>query len=362
MTNKRSANVSEFSVLREEEARGLPREESSRFRLRVPLHWKSPIFQNPYAKEVEHRIVDRFLCLGCPPKEIERVEKFDVAGYVGIPFPGMDPEYTVRIGKYLSMWLLWDDLQIESLQNRWRIREDHILDNRPLEDATRFDRGWLQLFREFAARRSRRWIRDLCGEMGLWNDAAVREAKIMERSREGEHLIRFATQLDMRIATIGMNGTFGLFEDAYDFELPPEVHADPNVRKLKRLSGQIVGLGNDIFSLGKDVATNQINLVLTLMHEELLTFERALEKLIRMHDRSLAEYDAVAAKVGSWGPEVDRVLQRWIEDVRYASLGFSLWEARAARYLAYKVVARGRVIEPSFDFFTMGDGKTRAVA
>lgn len=169
------------------------------------------------------------------------------------------------------------------------------------------------------------------------------------------HLPPFATQLDTRIATIGMYGTFGLFEDVYDFELPRDLHAQPSVRALKRLSGQIVGLGNDILSLGKDVAKGQINLVSTLMQQESLPVESALERLIRMHDRALEQYDAWAAKMGSWGPEVDGVLERWIQDIRYASVGFSLWEAQAPRYTSHRVVVCGRVIEPQFDFVTRHD-------
>jgi hypothetical protein len=127
------------------------------------------------------------------------------------------------------------------------------------------------------------------------------------------------------------------------------------VRRLKWLANEIVGLGNDILSFGKDYVEDQINLVTTLMSERGLTVDDALEHLVHMHDEALIEYDRLAdslvAEPADWPGELTPIIERWLSDVRYASLGFSLWESQAPRYTAYKVVARGRVIEPRFSFF-----------
>jgi hypothetical protein len=350
MRDHRSVEYDGFYVVNDAETVDLARDGSSRFRFQVPLYWKSPVSLNPHAKKAEQEVIAWFSSLGCNDKEIKRIEKFDVAGYVGIPFPNISREITVRIGKFLSMWLLWDDVQIECLQNGWRIDADHVLKNRLPQGATRFDRGWWQLFQEFAARRSSRWIEDLCRGMTAWTDAAIQEARIIQQQRAGSHVPHFATQLQMRMATIGMRTTVDLFEDAYDFELPRELHAQANILELKKLSDKIVGLGNDIFSLGKDIAEQKINLVSTLMQEECLSLESALERLIRMHDLALKEYDVLSCEVGNWGQEAGLVVERWLQDIRYASLGFTLWEAQAPRYTSHRVVVNGKVIEPQFDF------------
>jgi hypothetical protein len=309
------------------------------------------VLKNPFAAEAERRVIEWFEQLGCTRAEVERAGKFDAAGYVGIPFPSLSAEKTVRIAKYLSLWLLWDDVEVETLDNRWRIDAAHVLTGRRPEGMTRFDEGWWQLLRELCASRSPRWIDDLCQAMQAWNAAAVDEAVAMQAHRDRGIVPRFEDQLALRIATIGMYATVYLLEDAYDFELPRAFHADPTVVRLKVLANEIVGLGNDILSFGKDYTEDQINLTTTLMHERGLSVDEALEHLVRMHDGALEEYDRLADSLAPWPEDVAPHIARWIEDVRYASLGFSLWESQAPRYTAYKVVARGQVIEPRFSFF-----------
>jgi hypothetical protein len=112
-----------------------------------------------------------------------------------------------------------------------------------------------------------------------------------------------------------------------------------------------VGIGNDVMSFGKDYAEHQLNLATTLMHERGLPLDEALESLVRMHDEALEAYDSLADTLGSFGPEADGFAARWLQDVRYASLGFSLWESQAPRYTAHQIVSSGKVIQPRFSFF-----------
>jgi hypothetical protein len=216
---------------------------------------------------------------------------------------------------------------------------------------SRFDEGWWQLLEELAASRSPRWIAALCQAMHAWNVAAIEEAVAIRAHRELGVVPSFARQLEMRIATIGMYATVYLLEDAYDFELPRSFHADATVLRLKMLANEIVGLGNDILSFGKDHVEDQLNLATTLMHERGLSVDAALEHLVRMHDEALEEYDRLAEALGAFPADTAPFIARWLDDVRYASLGFSLWESQAPRYTAYKVVSRGQVIEPRFSFF-----------
>ena len=67
-----------------------------------------------------------------------------------------------------------------------------------------------------------------------------------------------------------------------------------------------------------------------------------------MHNEAVQEYDRLASTLGTWPAEENRWIQRWLQDVRYASIGFSLWEAQAPRYTADKLIVNGRVIEPGF--------------
>jgi hypothetical protein len=185
----------------------------------------------------------------------------------------------------------------------------------------------------------------VCAEMVAWGRAASTEAMAARHYRTTGELPDFDTQLELRIATIGMYATIYLMEDDYDHELPPEFHAHPTVRTLKRLSNVLVGVGNDLFSFGKDLAEGHINLVSTLMLQSRLSAEEAIARLIRMHDDAVAEFDALGATLGGFGAETDALLPRWLRDIRYASLGFTRWEAQAPRYRMHQVVVGGRVLE-----------------
>lgn len=340
-----------FNVLPAREAVSLPRDRSQRFRFQVPDAWR-PRAVNPHAQEAAHEVLDWFAGLGCTLPELQRARKFDVAGYVGIPFPNLSYERTVLTAKYLSLWLLWDDVRVERLSGGWRVTADALREGQPPEGMTRFDLGWWEIFRELAASRSHEWMESLCGAMATWAEAAAREATWMRRYREHGMSPDLETQMEMRIATIGMYATVYLLEDAYGFELPRAFHEDATVRRLKWLSSQIVGIGNDVFSFGKDAAEDQPNLATTLMRQAGVGADDALERLIAAHDGALLEFDRLASSLRSWGREVDGVIGKWLQDVRYASLGFTLWEAQAPRYTAHKVVVHGRVVEPEICFLS----------
>ncbi len=336
-----------FVVLSTRSAAPLSRDRTGRFQFRVPRRWRSPIPRSPFAAEAERRVLEWFETLGCTGAELHRARRFDAAGYVGIPFPSLSRESTVLIGKYLSLWLLWDDVEVETLGNGFRIDAEHVLEGRPPARMTRFDQGWWQLLRELAARRSARWVEDLCAAMTTWSAAALEEAQAIASYRDEGVYLPFDRQLELRTATIGMFATVYLLEDAYDAELPRDLHASPPVARLKVLANQIVGLGNDILSFGKDHAERHINLASTLMHERDISIDDAMEHLVRMHDEALEEYDTLADTIGA-GAGGGSLLARWLQDVRYASLGFSLWESQAPRYTAHKVAHHGRLIEPRF--------------
>ena len=336
-----------FSVCSATECDGARRSQAADFMFRVPAHWISPVGRSPYALEAQRHVMKWLADLGCSDGELKRAAMFDAAGYVGIPFPNLSRSMTLLLGKYLTLWLLWDDVQIECLENRWRIEAEDLFEGGQPQGMTRFDHGWWALCRELATRRSRRWIEDVCRAMAVW-DGAAREEAIAIRNLQQRRLVpRFAKQLELRIATIGMYPTVYLLEDAYGFELPPEFHADPTVRRIKWLANEIVGLGNDVFSFGKDFKQGHLNLISNLVHTG-MTVGHALKTIIQMHNQALLDYDRLASRMRGWGDAADSVIATWLQDIRYASLGFSLWEAQAPRYTAHKLVIDGLVVEPAF--------------
>ena len=241
-------------------------------------------------------------------------------------------------------------VQIETLDSRWRIEADQILADVKPERMTRFDEGWWQLLGELAIDRSPAWIERLCQAMATWNAASVEEAEAVKAHRERGEPLTFDRHLELSTATIGMYATIYLLEDAHSFERSREFDANPTVKRLEKLANQIVGLGNDLLNLGKDCAEEQCNLVTTLMRERQVPIDAAIEMLVRMHDAALEEFDRLGDTLLEALGAASPYLTRWLQDLRYAALGFSLWESQSPRCTAHKIVVGGQVLEPKFSF------------
>lgn len=345
-----------FAILSSQSATGLERHLSPRYRFQSPMHWKAPIAVNPYAEKVE-RLTLRWLAdLGCSFDLVDRARQFRLGHHAGIPFPLTSSEKTLRIAKYLSLWLLWNDLTSDGHELHLRVRPEHVLSNRYPTDLNPLEMGWLQLLQEFSATRSPEWIMDICQAMSTLGNAAAAEAAANRRYRDTGVLPTFAEGLKHCTGTSGLEGAVYLLEDAYDFELPRSFHEYPMTRRLKVLASQIIGVGNDILSFGKDHAQHRLNLVSILMHENGLPVDAAMGELVQMHNDTVSEYDCVASELPRWSSSADYYVRRWLKDVRYASLGFSLWAAGAPRYTAYKVLANGKIIEPTFSYLASPRG------
>jgi hypothetical protein len=332
-----------------EEAATIPRS-SNDLAFRIPTHWTSPIDQNPQSLAMEGAILDWFRDIGCSDDEVRHVGKFDSAGFVGMPFPDMSAQTTLLTGKFLSLWVLWDDVQVEPMKSQWRLTANEVLgvDARP-QGLSRFELGWWQILSELAARRSAPWIRVFCREMKHWSDAAAEEARIRKERTDQALSFSFKDHVNTRISTIGLDQTLYLLEDSYGHEFTGDFHQLPLVRQLKWLASLLVSIGNDVFSLGKDIHERQINLVTTLMDDEGIHLDLAVKKILSLHDAAIVIYDHLAAQLLNEHPTDRARIETWLQDIRYACIGFTRWESKARRYTAYKTIIDDHVIEPYLD-------------
>jgi hypothetical protein len=104
------------------------------YRLRFPEYWRATPVQNPYAAALERRTLAwlREYGMGRDPDEAERLRRFDVGRYGGCSLPRASFEAALLVTEYISLWLFWDDLQVEdelgwsashvvqALQGEWR--------------------------------------------------------------------------------------------------------------------------------------------------------------------------------------------------------------------------------------------------
>jgi len=320
------------------------------FKLMIPRHWKCEVEVNRNAKRIETATLAWFEELGCTAKQIAKVRKFQPSLYMGMSFPLAGEEEALLISKYLSLWLLWDDVAIESQENAWKITAHHVISGKLPDSATIFDIGWFQLLRQLSETMSSPWMERLCQSMTTWSDAALREARVSQLWNAGAR-VTLAEALQSRIDTIGMYATAYLLEYAIGFELPKSFHEHETVRRIKTLANKIVGLGNDIFSFGKDYAQDYINVISALRKERGMPMLEALGRIVDMHNDALIEYDYLADSLPSFGPDADAMVAEWLQWLRHSSIGFSVWESVAPRYSEFKLVVNGRPVETAFRYY-----------
>lgn len=314
--------------------------------LRIPHHWKPEPAVNVHAADIEATLLDWFRAFGFDERAIETLRTFAPGHYAGVPFPKAGWDELFLIARYLSLWLLWDDEDVETQGRGFRLQASQVLEPHANAPTNLFDRAWWSLFRELAETRTPEWIEMLLETMHVWSTAALQEARISKARREGHVRVTFAAAMQSRIATIGMYASAYLTEYAQHVELPKEFHDHATVHQIKMLAGKIVGLGNDLSSLGKDMASNYVNVILVLKDELVISLREAVRVVVHLHEEALLEFDRLAASLPSFGHRVDAAIQVWLGDLRQNCVGFTMWEARAPRYAAFKVFVDGAVVEP----------------
>ena len=73
-----------------------------------------------------------------------------------------------------------------------------------------------------------------------------------------------------------------------------------------------------------------------------MSIEEAFERLVRLHNADVREFDAAVERLPSFGPSTDALLGGWARAVRYNVYGFALWESVALRYQSRKAVVGDR--------------------
>lgn len=340
-----------LQVVSRDEARSLERLSEDRFKLRVPRRWRAPIAVNVHADALGEQTTDWIAALGCPAWQVRRAHDFQASHYIGIPFASLGFEKALLISKYTSLWLLWDDVEVENNLSPWRIELHHVLSGTPPAEANIYDLGWLALFRELAASMSESWLAELIQIMVVWTDEAHRQAQMSRLFREQGQLPTYSDCLLTRISTIGMYAMSRLIEYTIGIEFPTEFFKNPILRRMQTLSNVIVGLGNDIFSFPKDYAENFINVILVLSGEHSMPFVQAFARIVELFNETLVEFDVLETKLPSFDPSWDRHLRIWVQELRYCALGLTVWESQAPRYNRQKILCGSKVLEPGFVYF-----------
>ena len=332
--------------------------------LRFPAGWRADPIQNRYAEVIERETL-RWLAaqgIGLTAEERERLRKFDCGKDGGYSLPCANYATALLVTRFISLWLFWDDMQVE--RDAAFSIDDVVrgLAEGSAPACNRYVAAWCDLGAQLRATQSPAWMRRLCLSMQHWLENARIETLLARELRTGGRQPDFDRLLMCRTVSIGMFPTFYLLELSEGLELDAAVHEHASVLALKTLASRLVGIGNDIQGLAKDIHHNWLNLVRSAQDD--LSIERALAEVAALHNRSVLAFDAIADDLPSFGLDTDALLRGWVQSVRHNVYGFVLWEASAERYQQHKIAIAGRlltapIVELSGELDSGADERTR---
>lgn len=309
------------------------------FSLCFPRRWRSTPLENRHADAIEQGTIAwlNSYGIGCNAEEAEKLAKFNCGMYGGYSLPRSSYEPALLVTQFISLWLFWDDMQVEEQQD-WDIEAVvQALTGPTPRSACRYVAAWADLGKRLQQTQSAAWLQLLAETMRQWLVNAKFETGLAKALKQGR-CPDFATLFECRTISIGMYPTFHLIEYAEGLELPASFHRHETAIALKRLASRLVGMGNDLGGLAKDLKHQWLNLVVVLHRTRSLSIEDAFQRVVDIHNADVLEFDRLAATLPSWGSEADAQIERWVEAVRYNVHGFTLWEATAERYQELKAV------------------------
>lgn len=132
----------------------------ARFRLRFPSTWRASPVQNRYADAIERQTL-RWLAshgIGNTAEERRKLQDFQCGMYGGYSLPLADHHTGLLVTEFISLWLFWDDAQVEEGFG-WTV--DAVVAalvgpcTRP---ANRYIAAWADLGARLRATQSERWL------------------------------------------------------------------------------------------------------------------------------------------------------------------------------------------------------------
>ncbi|CAE7214440.1 unnamed protein product [Rhizoctonia solani] len=139
--------------------------------------------------------------------------------------------------------------------------------------------------------------------------------------------------IQLRRDTSAVKMVFAVLEYSLGLDLPDEVHNDPIVAELALAGNDILTWANDIFSFPLEQARGDTqNLVFITMWDKQLDLEGAMEYVDQLIRKRVQDYVDAKAKLGSFGPELDDKVAKYVRGIEYWVQGAIDWSFMTPRY------------------------------
>ncbi|MEO3755645.1 terpene cyclase [Streptomyces sp. B6B3] len=244
-------------------------------------------------------------------------------------FPAADPELFVYLARLMA-WIFVNDDQFDD----GRLGRDPalcrsavaarlgVLDGVPAPGV--MERALAELWSRLPEGRSPGWYATLRHDLRAFLGTYTVECE----ERHAGRVPPLDAYLAHRRDTAGTRWCAVLMEVAVGVDLPDEVRRLPAYRALKDAAAGHCGLFNDIHSIGKERASEQIhNAVRLLMHHQGRPLDAALRLVNDMATGCVGAFEEAALAL----PRTDAV-DRWVTGVRHLVRGNVDWHFESERY------------------------------
>lgn len=382
--------------------------------LSYPLHWVPPErfkFHSLYSESAASDALNWIYALNViPPDKMNewktKIKAMNAKTYGGASAVLGNFTSTLLHTKMVLLWLIWDDLVIERIpknEDEAKLEQEHLRKLKLIFDSSSkpLDANDLYVFTDPYLIGRRETMNNL---LHAWSDVVTEiyampmatkefrvrfsnaffswiDAALIERT--SKLLTTMEERINQRVITIGMTNTAMLLELACGFVVPEFVWKSAEFQRLIYLSGLLVGLVNEMVSLGKDIrhfselnigeiTTPGItqsatvgnsgssvyhwpNVILNHYYDaedessQLHSFGDSVTLFMKMHDDAVLEFDKCAKEVlknfditpldfgarssSSW----IELLKAYFTNLRYCVYGFCFWHCTTERYMRYSV-------------------------
>ncbi|KAJ3566265.1 hypothetical protein NP233_g7106 [Leucocoprinus birnbaumii] len=146
----------------------------------------------------------------------------------------------------------------------------------------------------------------------------------------------FFDYLKVRRHTSGSYPTLALCE--FGLDLPEEVYHHPMFVVLRDQAAELIALINDVYSLAMERSRglNWHNAVMLVMREQNASLPEAMDWILNYGRRVVRSFNANVDALPSWGPDVDRRVQIYIQGIAQNIRGVDDWTFESHRYFGPK--------------------------
>lgn len=301
---------------------------SSRMPVRHELSL-SHVKLSPFAYAVERETIAWMDASGLIPDEryLESVSNMAVWGYAGLSHPFANSEELLLYSKYITLWLLWDDVVVERATDLSAVLHGMAYafrwDSSVWQEKDPYLRAWRSIVEGYKRLGvSPDYLHRLNRKMATWVKTVAHE----NHSVYSAGMVSPWSHLRRRVVTIGVIPTAQLL----DLEVG-DVDRVPTARRVVMAASAVVAIVNELVSVEKDA--DRVNLVALVQNRYKCDFESAYDRVVGMYRAELAKLstlvDALPAELQGWG-----VLMLHMAE------GFSYWHFVCPRYDRKRIACR----------------------